>query len=162
MGLLLSEGRVRAHTTESLDIDSVSISFRALSPASPFTVKGEKLKVRNRNHLSGPCPGSWCSAPSHLCCFPVEGTEALLVLSCKHLYSPHSGEQKKKGLFSVSHVQLMSRCAGAGREHSQTASPSRPVEVFHNHRRHAQYINGSWPGGRNPFPWVWNFTFPWV
>jgi len=33
--------------------------------------------------------------------------------------------------FSGSHVQLMGRCAGAGREHSRTASPSWPVEIFH-------------------------------
>jgi len=35
------------------------------------------------------------------------------------------------GLFPVSHIQLMSRCAGAGREHSQAASPSWPMEMFH-------------------------------
>jgi len=27
--------------------------------------------------------------------------------------------------------QLMSRCAGAGREHSQAAGPRWPVEIFH-------------------------------
>jgi len=31
---------------------------------------------------------------------------------------------KKSRTFAVSHIQLMSRCAGAGREHSQTARPS--------------------------------------
>jgi len=36
-----------------------------------------------------------------------------------------------QGLFPVSHIQLMSRCAGAGREHSQAASPSWPMEIFH-------------------------------
>jgi len=34
-------------------------------------------------------------------------------------------------LLPVSHTQLMSRCAGAGREHSQAASPSWPVEICH-------------------------------
>jgi len=34
-------------------------------------------------------------------------------------------------LFPVSHSQLMSRCAGVGSEHSQGASPSCPVEIFH-------------------------------
>jgi len=38
---------------------------------------------------------------------------------------------KKSRTFSVSHVQLMSRWAGAGREQSQAASPSWPVEIFH-------------------------------
>jgi len=38
---------------------------------------------------------------------------------------------KKSRTFFVSYVQLMSRWAGAGREHSQAASPSRPVEIFH-------------------------------
>jgi len=36
-----------------------------------------------------------------------------------------------QGLFPVSHMQLMSRCAGAGREHSQADNPSWPVEIFH-------------------------------
>ena len=35
-----------------------------------------------------------------------------------------------QGLFSVSHIQLMSRCAGARREHSQTKL-SWPMEIFH-------------------------------
>ena len=55
----------------------------------------------------------------------------------------------------------MSRCAGAGREQSQAANPSWPMEIlcFQNysefselyteHRHHAQYINGCWLGGRN-------------
>jgi len=30
----------------------------------------------------------------------------------------------------VSDIQLMSRCAGDGKEHSQTASPSRPMQIF--------------------------------
>jgi len=38
---------------------------------------------------------------------------------------------KNQGLSSVSVFQVMSRCAGAGREHSQGASPSWPVEIFH-------------------------------
>ena len=31
----------------------------------------------------------------------------------------------------VSHTQLTSSCTGAGSEHSQTASPRWPVEIFH-------------------------------
>jgi len=38
---------------------------------------------------------------------------------------------RNQGLFSVSHIQLMSRCAGAGSEHSQADSPSWPTEIFH-------------------------------
>jgi len=38
----------------------------------------------------------------------------------------------KSRISSVSYVQLMSRCARAGKENSQTASPSWPVEMFHN------------------------------
>jgi len=36
-----------------------------------------------------------------------------------------------QGLFPVYHIQLMSRCVGAGREHSQAANPGRPMEIFH-------------------------------
>jgi len=36
-----------------------------------------------------------------------------------------------QGLFPVSHFHVTSRCAGDGREHSQTASPSWPMEIFH-------------------------------
>jgi len=36
-----------------------------------------------------------------------------------------------QGLFPISHIQLMSRCAGAGREYSQAPSPSCPMEIFH-------------------------------
>jgi len=38
---------------------------------------------------------------------------------------------RNQGLSSVSHIQLTSRCAGAGREHSQAASPNCPTEIFH-------------------------------
>jgi len=38
---------------------------------------------------------------------------------------------KNQGLSSVSHIQLMSRCAGAGRERSQTDNPIWPMEIFH-------------------------------
>jgi len=38
---------------------------------------------------------------------------------------------KKSRIFSVSHTQLMSRCAGAGREPSQAASPGWPMERLH-------------------------------
>jgi len=36
-----------------------------------------------------------------------------------------------KDFFPVSHIQLTSRCAGAGREHSQAASPGWPTQIFH-------------------------------
>jgi len=36
-----------------------------------------------------------------------------------------------KVFFTVFQIQLMSRYAGAGREHSQTASPSWSVEVVY-------------------------------
>jgi len=36
-----------------------------------------------------------------------------------------------KDLFSVSPIQLMSRCTRAGREHGQAANPSRAMEIFH-------------------------------
>jgi len=35
------------------------------------------------------------------------------------------------GLFQISHIQVMNRCAGAGREKSQTANQSWPMEIFH-------------------------------
>jgi len=38
---------------------------------------------------------------------------------------------RNQGLFSVSHVWLMSRWAGAGREQSQADSPRRTTEIFH-------------------------------
>jgi len=38
---------------------------------------------------------------------------------------------KKSRTFSSFLVQLMSRCAVAGREHSQAANPSWPMEIFH-------------------------------
>ena len=38
---------------------------------------------------------------------------------------------KSRIFFPVSHTQLMIRCAGAGREQSQTASPSWPMKIFH-------------------------------
>ena len=38
---------------------------------------------------------------------------------------------KNRGLFQVFHNHLMSRYAGAGRECSQTARPSWPMEIFH-------------------------------
>jgi len=38
---------------------------------------------------------------------------------------------RKSRTFSISLIQLMNRCAGAGREHSQTASPRWPMEIFH-------------------------------
>jgi len=37
----------------------------------------------------------------------------------------------KSRTFPVLCIQLRSRCAGAGREQSQAASPSWPVEMFH-------------------------------
>jgi len=43
----------------------------------------------------------------------------------------------------------MSRCAGAGREHSKTDSPSWPMEIFQYHRCHAQFMNEGWLGDRD-------------
>jgi len=37
---------------------------------------------------------------------------------------------RNQGLSPVSHIQVMSRCSGAGREHSQADGPSWPVEIF--------------------------------
>ena len=76
-----------------------------------------------------------------------------------------------QGLSPASHVQLMSGCAGAGRQQSQAASPSWPVEIFHTRDITLSFTNWNWPGGRNSvfsvslnctvssvlFPWV-----PWV
>jgi len=39
--------------------------------------------------------------------------------------------KKSRTFLPVSHGQLMSRSAGAGREHGQAASPSWPMEIFH-------------------------------
>jgi len=38
---------------------------------------------------------------------------------------------EKSDYFSVSHIHLINRCAGAGREHSQEASSHWPMEIFH-------------------------------
>jgi len=38
---------------------------------------------------------------------------------------------RSRTFFPISHIQLANMCAGAGREHSQAASPSWPEEVFH-------------------------------
>jgi len=37
-----------------------------------------------------------------------------------------------QGLFPVSHIQLISRCAGAGTECTWTGVPSWPMEIFLN------------------------------
>jgi len=39
--------------------------------------------------------------------------------------------KKSRTFFSASRVWLMSRCAGAGREHRQAANPIWPMEIFH-------------------------------
>jgi len=36
-----------------------------------------------------------------------------------------------KDFSALPHTQIMSRCAGAEREHSQTSSSSWPMEIFH-------------------------------
>lgn len=61
--------------------------FSAFFPTFLFTVRGEKLKLQRINRLFGLCPGPWCTAPNHICCFPAESTEVLLMLSLKHFYS---------------------------------------------------------------------------
>jgi len=53
---------------------------------------------------------------------------------------------RNQGLFPVSLIQLTSRWLGAGREHSQTVHPSRPIEIFH--KRPAQFTKGAWSGCR--------------
>jgi len=60
---------------------------------------------------------------------------------------------KKSGtFFPVSHVHLMSRSAGAGREHSQAASPSWPVEVFATKDVSSVYGGGlAREGSNSPF-----------
>jgi len=55
-----------------------------------------------------------------------------------------------KGLFPVSHIQLMSRCAGAGREHSQTDSQAGQWEYSVPYTSCSVYEWG-WPGGRRLF-----------
>jgi len=56
-----------------------------------------------------------------------------------------------KDFFPVSHIQLMSRCAVAGREHSQTASPSWPMEIFHTiEAMLSLWMGVGWGGG-----WWW-------
>ena len=62
-----------------------------------------------------------------------------------------------KDFFPVSHIQLRSRW-GAGREHSQVASPSWPSEIFHIMDIMLSLWMGIGWGGRNLFfifPWVW-------
>ena len=68
---------------------------------------------------------------------------------------------RNQGLFPVSPVQLTSRCAGAGREHSQAAGPGWPMGIFHT----MDVMLSLWMGvgqeaGILSFPWV--RTFPWV
>jgi len=59
---------------------------------------------------------------------------------------------RNHGVFSVSHAQVTSRCAGAGREHSQAASPSWPVEIFHTMDIMLSLSMGVGQGDRNlPF-----------
>jgi len=53
-----------------------------------------------------------------------------------------------KDFFSVSHVQLMSRCTGTGKEHSQAASPSWPMEIFYTIDILLNtYTRGGWGAG---------------
>jgi len=56
--------------------------------------------------------------------------------------------KKSRAFFSVSHVWLMSKWAGAGREHSQAVRPSWAMEVFHTMDIMLGIINGSWLGHR--------------
>jgi len=63
---------------------------------------------------------------------------------------------RNQGLSSVSHVQLVSRCAGAVRKQSQAASPSWTMEIFHTIDVTLSFINGDWPMGRNALFWEFN------
>jgi len=70
---------------------------------------------------------------------------------------------RTQGVSPASRAELMSGCAGAGREPSQTARPSWPMEIFYlpymctiftismYHSCHAQLVKAGFAGGRNPF-----------
>jgi len=53
---------------------------------------------------------------------------------------------RNSGLFSVSYIQLMSRCAGAGRKHTQTAKLANEILPYHG--CYAQFMNEGWPEGQ--------------
>ena len=61
---------------------------------------------------------------------------------------------EKEGLRPVSRTQMMIRSARARREHSQAASPSRPMEIFHT----INVMLSLWRGvgvGKSVFSVVW-------
>jgi len=49
-----------------------------------------------------------------------------------------------QGLFPVSRIQLISRYAEAGRDHSQIGKLANGNIPYH--KRHAQFMNGDWLG----------------
>ena len=60
---------------------------------------------------------------------------------------------RNQGLFPISHIQLKSRCAGAGREQSQADSPGWPMEIFHTmDAMLSLWAQVGW--GAATFPWV--------
>jgi len=73
------------------------------------------------------CPGfRWGRVnfpPSSCCVLDLVGEKMLTLMVLV--------AAKKSRLFPVSHIQLMSRYAVSAREHSQAASPSWPMEIFH-------------------------------
>ena len=56
---------------------------------------------------------------------------------------------KKSRTFSSPPCSANEQCAGAGREHSQAASPSCPVEIFHTMDIRLSLLMGIGRGGRN-------------
>jgi len=52
----------------------------------------------------------------------------------------------------------MSRCTKAGREHSQAASPSWPMEIFHTIDIRLSIHIGDDRGAGTLFPGVWSFS----
>jgi len=72
-----------------------------------------------------------------------------------------------QGLCPVSRIQVMSRCAGAGREHSQAGGPSWPVEILHTMGSMLRLWMGiGWAMGMSPLfsvssnpLWSWSLVF---
>ena len=65
---------------------------------------------------------------------------------------------RNQGFFTVFHTPLMSRCAGAGREHSQAASPTWPMERFHT----MDIMRSLWMRVAWGAEGSWLFSFRWV
>jgi len=73
---------------------------------------------------------------------------------------------KSRTFFPDSHVQLMSKCSGAGRKHSRTASPSWSMEIFHTLDLMLSLWRGDGQGAGRYLPlwflWVLIFSCPGV